>query len=368
MTTKNPHPLWFSTRPRPPRWLLALIALVILLVAVPVGLHGLGDGSASTSSEADQPNLGAAGRSAAAGPSSNDAAGAGSAAAPSAANRSAVKTAPSLSPVEAPKISRNAWLGLVVTDLAAASARVRSVGSTAGGSVTSENLVTGGSPPSDLAPPQGSISGPAGPAPAQVDTSIVGKDQARLTLSVPAPKLDGVLAEIARIGTVSYRSSQAEDVTDAYVDTRARIEPARASVNRVQALLSEATDLKQVVLIESELSKRQADLDSLTQRLAGLDQRTTMSEVTVTLWTDASRPAASDSGFLDGLRTARDGLLRSVAVITVGLATMAPWLFVLAPLGWVVVRVQRRRHPAVTPSTSPPSASTPTPVPAQHTE
>lgn len=371
MTTNHRRSARAFTCEQRPRWLVPLIVVVLLLVAVPVGLRGLGGGGASSASVALQPAHDAAAVGGEAGQLDQPASGAaGSAPARSTGGQPAVKASPDVAPANAPKISRNAWLGLQVTDLTASSARVRSVGSAAGGSVTSENVVTGGSPYSDGGQPQGNRSGPLRSGSARVENSSLGQDQARLTLSVPALKLDGVLAEIARIGTVSYRSSQAEDVTDAYVDAQARVAPARASVARVQALLAGATDLKQVVLIESELSRRQADLDSLTQRLAGLEQRTTMSEVTVTLWTGATPVAVSDNGFVDRLRTALDGLLSSVAVITVGLATLAPWLVVLALLGWVVMRVQRRRQAteATESVKTPPTADPSTPVPAQHTE
>ena len=47
----------------------------------------------------------------------------------------------------------------------------------------------------------------------------------------------------------------------------ARVASQRASVDRVRALLSEARSIGDVVAIESELTRREADLDSLTGRL-----------------------------------------------------------------------------------------------------
>jgi hypothetical protein len=169
-------------------------------------------------------------------------------------------------------------------------------------------------------------------------------------LSVPAESLDKVLTELSRIGSVSYRSSQTQDVTDTYVDTKARIEPMRDGIERVRALLAKTTDLQQVITLESELTRRQADLDSLTQRLAQLDQMTTTSDVTLTLWTDATTPAAgSDEGITGGLRTAWDSLLGSVIVILTGLAALLPWLVVLVPVTLLVLRY-RRRHAVVAPA------------------
>ncbi len=124
----------------------------------------------------------------------------------------------------------------------------------------------------------------------------VGLHQARLTLSVPAEKLDSVLTQLSALGTVSYRSAQAQDVTATYVDTQARIDPARDSITRVRALMAKATDLQQLLVLESELTRRQSDLDALTQQLADLEQRTTMSEVTATMWTPAAATVVEGSG------------------------------------------------------------------------
>jgi hypothetical protein len=169
-----------------------------------------------------------------------------------------------------------------------------------------------------------------------------------MVLSVPADKLDGVLTELSRLGSVSYRSSQTEDVTETYVDAQARVQPARDSITRVRALLAKATDLQQVVLLESELSRRQADLDSLVRRLADLERRTTNSDVTLTLWTAATTPVVAATGDDVGsrLRGAWEGLLTSATVIVTGLAALLPWIVVAGLAALVVVRLRRRRAAA----------------------
>ena len=186
--------------------------------------------------------------------------------------------------------------------------------------------------------------------------------QARLTLSVPADKLDGVLTELSALGTVSYRSAQAQDVTATYVDTKARIDPARASIERVRALMAKATDLQQLLSLESELTRRQSDLDSLTQQLADLEKRTATSDVTLALWTPAAAEAAPDDGVAGDLRGAWQGLLTSLTVILTGVAVLLPWLLVLGLIGVVALKVVRRRRNGGGATTPPPATSTPVAV------
>ena len=301
-----------------------------------------GAGTAQSSRDGAAVGLGA--------PSVSPPSGAGTAKAPADAPAPA---AGSLAGVVTAKIARTAWLGIKVSDLTGSAARARVIATGAGGQVTSENVVTsidptGGRRSAD----QRTESGASVPD--------VGVDEARMVLSVPAKALDQVLTDLSKIGSVSYRSSQSEDVTDTYVDTKARIEPMRDGIDRVRALLAKTTDLQQVITLESELTRRQADLDSLTQRLAQLDQMTTTSDVTLTLWTDATTPAAgSDDGIAGGLRTAWDSLLGSVTVILTGLAALLPWLVVLVPIVLLVLRY-RRRHVVVAAAATPASTAAPT--------
>lgn len=227
-------------------------------------------------------------------------------------------------PVVGPKLARSAWLGIKVTDLVAASGSVRSVTAAAGGQVLSENVVTA---PDPTGGPPASESG------AGVSVPAVAVNEARLTVRVPAEKLDGVVAELSRIGTVSYRSSESEDLTDSYVDTSARIGPMRDAVAQARALLVKATNVSQIIAIENEVTRRQADLDSLESRLATLERRTTTSDVTVSLWTSATQPAPATSGFVAQLHAAWTAMLDSLAVIVTGLAVLLPWLVLLLVAG-----------------------------------
>ena len=163
---------------------------------------------------------------------------------------------------------------------------------------------------------------------------------------MPADKLDSVLTQLSALGTVSYRSAQAQDVTATYVDTQARIAPARDSITRVRALMAKATDLQQLLVLESELTRRQSDLDALTQQLADLEQRTTMSEVTATMWTPAAATVVEGSGVVGGLNAAWEGLLDSLTLVLTGLAVLLPWLLILGLIAFVTLRVLRRRRAA----------------------
>ncbi|GAA6527851.1 DUF4349 domain-containing protein [Intrasporangium sp. DVR] len=326
-------------------WLVVGLVLLLLALAVPIGLTVLRpDGSGTSSEPAPAGGLPEQGQGyAPVAPSPP--------AADGDVSRDGADTAKGAGAIGSlgTKLARTAWLGVKVTDISGASARVRAIAQAAGGQVLSESIVTAPDPTGSF----GATKGEAG-MPEDAVVPPVGVNEARLTLGIPADRLDAVLADLssASIGTVSYRSSQSEDVTETYVDTQARIQPAKDSIARVRALMVKATTLDQIVLLESELSRRQADLDSLVQRLAELDRRTTTSTVSVTLWTDATvSPEPEANGFLQSLERAWNAFLDSIVVVVTGLAVLLPWLLIALVVAWFVRRWLRRRGTGTRPAT-----------------
>jgi hypothetical protein len=193
-------------------------------------------------------------------------------------------------------------------------------------------------------------------------------DYAAITLRVPGDSMDKVTDDVAGLGKVTDRSAQVSDVTDSVVDLDARVRSQQASVDRVRALLGQAQSIGDVVSIESELASREADLDSLTGRLAALRGQVAMSTLTVDLRGPAAAPVpvedpASPAGWSDGLAAGWAGLRAvgtAAAAVAGFLLPMLPLVAVVLGLVWAVRRVVRGRRPAPTAGGGGP-APTPTP-------
>ncbi|WP_147257147.1 DUF4349 domain-containing protein [Pseudonocardia hierapolitana] len=175
-----------------------------------------------------------------------------------------------------------------------------------------------------------------------------------LVLRVPADALDRLLDEIAGYGRVTARSSQVLDATEEVVDLDARVATQTASVARVRGLLAEATSIGDVVAIESELARRESELDSLTRRLAALRDQVALSTLTVDLrGPGAATPPETQPapGFLDGLAAGWEGLraIGSAAAAVVGFVLpFLPVIAVLAGFALLGRRIVRTRRTAAT--------------------
>ncbi|WP_432103438.1 DUF4349 domain-containing protein [Streptomyces sp. bgisy091] len=189
----------------------------------------------------------------------------------------------------------------------------------------------------------------AGGLVAEEDTERVDdtRDMSRLVLRVPTDRYEEVLRELAGSGKLLSRTSNAKDVTGQVVDVESRIATQRASVARVRDLMDRAGKLSDVVTLEGELSRRQADLESLLAQQASLKDRTTLATVTLELGEpgEGDRDGREDDpGFLDALGGGWDAFVTTLRWITVVIGATAPFLAAAALLV-VVWRLSRGRLP-----------------------
>lgn len=241
------------------------------------------------------------------------------------------------------RIARTASLQLRVPDVARAATSVRTMVSGLDGYVVSEQIGSSGG-----AEPAGEEQGTPAQRRSQADRA------GEMTLSVPSAKLDPALDQLGGLGTVVDRSTSSEDVTSQYVDTESRLRTMRASVDRVRALMGRATVLGQVVQLEGELSRRQADLESLESQLATLRSSVERSTVTVRLLSPAVLEASSSgSGFAAGLTGGWSAFTRSVTGVLTAVGAVLPFavlaVLVGAPVTWWLRRRRSLAHgrPAV---------------------
>jgi hypothetical protein len=97
-----------------------------------------------------------------------------------------------------------------------------------------------------------------------------GEGSARVTLRVPAKAFTASVANLEALGTVTHRDIQGEDVTEQYIDVEARLRNKVVLRDRLKQLLDKASDVKDILAIETELSRVQGDIDSMEGRVKAL--------------------------------------------------------------------------------------------------
>jgi len=190
------------------------------------------------------------------------------------------------------------------------------------------------------------------------------RSQATLVLRVPADQFSSTLDRLARLGTEQSRQVQAQDVTEELVDLDARIATQRASVDRVRELLARAETIAEIVSLETELTRRQAELDSLIQRRATMAGLVDLATITLILQEPRAAEEEPETGFIPGLRAGWKGLLVSLEILLTLTGWLLPWAVVFGlPTLAIVLAVRRSRRRRQAEAAAPgPVAPPPAPV------
>jgi hypothetical protein len=107
------------------------------------------------------------------------------------------------------------------------------------------------------------------------------QDDTRVTIRVPARRFDDAVDRITRVGDVTHRNIQAQDVSEEYRDLGLRLRNAEVVRDRLEQLLARADKVEDALKVQAELARVTAEIESIKGRLRFLDDRIAYSTVTV---------------------------------------------------------------------------------------
>lgn len=169
-----------------------------------------------------------------------------------------------------------------------------------------------------------------------------------VTLRVPVGDYEAVMTRLAAVGTVTSRTEKTDDVTDEMIDVASRLDTMKASVDRVRALLAKADKIGDVIAIESELTQREADLESLENRRSAVQGQVALSTITVTVTAVAEGsivPQPTDRhGFLAGLAAGWRALTSFGTGVAAVIGAALPFLPVVVVAALLVLWLRRLRR------------------------
>jgi hypothetical protein len=169
---------------------------------------------------------------------------------------------------------------------------------------------------------------------------------ATLTLRIPAAALDATLEKLKGLGRVQEVSLSAADVTMQSQDLNARITALSASIDRLLALLSTATDTNALITLEGAISDRQGQLESLEAEQRYLADQVSMATLTLNLISDTQAAPVHPGTFFSGLELGWRALVNFFTGLLVVLGVLLPWLLLAAAITALTlgaVRLARRR-------------------------
>ncbi|MDX6293689.1 MAG: hypothetical protein QOH50_2764 [Kribbellaceae bacterium] len=185
-----------------------------------------------------------------------------------------------------------------------------------------------------------------------------GISRADLVLMVPTASFETAIQRLSSLGKRTQIHQESSDVTEQVVDVNSRITTQRASLTRMRVLLEKATTIGEIVTVETELTRREADLESLLAKQKALAGQTEMATLNLSLVEPGKAPVqkSDNRGFLAGLSNGWDAFTTTMSTLLTVIGTVLPFLIALALIGvplWLL-RHRFRRTPTPVPATAGP--------------
>jgi hypothetical protein len=185
--------------------------------------------------------------------------------------------------------------------------------------------------------------------------------RSNLVLKVPTKSFETAIQRLSDLGKRLQIHQESSDVTEQVVDVASRIQSQRASLDRMRALMAKANTIGEIVNVESELTRREADLESLLAKQKNLALQTELATLTLTLTEKGKPPVKTeeepDKGFVAGLKSGWNAFTAAFSAIATAVGALLPFLILLAIIAVPLWRFRHklRRQPAMQPTLPPPA-------------
>jgi hypothetical protein len=168
-----------------------------------------------------------------------------------------------------------------------------------------------------------------------------GRVLGRITIRVPFEKFEEAFERLRQLAAaVPYETSTAKDVTEEYVDLEAQLSNLLATEAQYLALLEEAENVEEMLMVQKELSKVRGQIEQIEGRMQYLEQTSETSLIEVDL--QETKGLAEPWNASAALQSA----VRGLTTFGRGLATVLIWLGIFC-WAWVpplVIWLRRRRR------------------------
>ncbi len=171
-----------------------------------------------------------------------------------------------------------------------------------------------------------------------------GATRADVTVRVPGDQVGTLRTELNDLGSIVSVDVQRADVATQVADVEARIGSLEASIDRLRAIIADSGTTKDLLDAETQLSQRQAELESLQAQRRVLHDQTSLATISVSVTEREAANAVEPSGFIGGLTTGWNALVATANVAVTAAGVLTPWLLPLALLGFGALGLRRLAH------------------------
>jgi hypothetical protein len=166
------------------------------------------------------------------------------------------------------------------------------------------------------------------------------QERAEIILRIPKDEFQSAIKEIESYGELLDERTSSEDITERYVDLKARLSNLQKQEKRLNEILSMAKNVEEILQVERELTRIRGEIESLQGQINYLERNVEMSSIVVSL---IEPPPPFTPPGVDWGMTFETALMGFFGVIR-GLIILIVTLLPLAIIGVPIYYLYRRRE------------------------
>ncbi|MCB2289078.1 DUF4349 domain-containing protein [Clostridium sp. CS001] len=168
----------------------------------------------------------------------------------------------------------------------------------------------------------------------------------QFTLRIPKTKFDDFILDVGKVGSITSKQISSEDVTSAYFDTQAHLKSLNIQEERLIELLKKTGELKDIIVVEKELTSVRYEIEGLTGNLKKWDNLIDFSTLSIELsevYDIKEDPGSFGGKIINGFTSSLKSLLNFGKDLVVVISISIPYLVILTIILLIVRFVYKRR-------------------------
>lgn len=152
-----------------------------------------------------------------------------------------------------------------------------------------------------------------------------------LTIRVPSARFTEAMTQIQTWGSPISANVSSTNISQQYQDVQAQLNNLKIEEGRLLEYLKQATNITDMLAIESELNRVRTEIDSLTSTIKNWDTEMAYSTIYVSLYEKRLSSTAVNSPFSEIFTKIGEGFITSINVILYIIAFLVVLIFRLIP-------------------------------------
>jgi hypothetical protein len=171
-----------------------------------------------------------------------------------------------------------------------------------------------------------------------IETDSNNQPTGTVVLRIPAAGFDTTLNGIKAIGTVKSVATEAQDVTENYVDVQAQITSYQNQIAQYNTILKQSQTVADVLKVQEQIDQAQTELDRLNVQMKYLNSQIDFSTITVNLQEPEPVGSQGSHDFVAAINEGIAGFLGMIDTIIIVVFSIIP-LVIIGGAGYCIYRV-----------------------------